>query len=99
MSEAVAVISRIEKFKTALTAGIDGIVRASEIYVAALDEDPRNGDKFRDALAEMVPSSAWGQFEAVGRKWMHPRLLMGVVADKKKEMSFSSSLRLSPWRL
>jgi len=82
-TKAVAV-DRLAEFRTALQAGIDGIVRASEIYVAALDEDPRNADTFRAKFAEWVPAAAWAQFEAVGRKWMHPRLLMGGVSDPKK---------------
>lgn len=83
MSKALEV-SKIDQFRTALTAGIDGIVKASQIYVSALDEDPANADKFRDQLSELVPASAWAQFEAVGRKWMHPRLLLGGVSDKRK---------------
>jgi hypothetical protein len=80
----IAVSSKVEEFRTALQEGIGGIVKASEIYVAAIDENPRNADAFRDAFSEWVPASAWSQFEAVGRKWMHPRMLMGGVADKKK---------------
>lgn len=84
MSNAVSLSSRFNEFRQALQDGIEGIVRASEAYVAALDDDPRNADKFREEFAEWVPSAAWAQFEAVGRKWMHPRLLMGGVADRKK---------------
>ena len=32
----------------------------------------------------MIPDSAWANFEAVGRKWLHPRLLLGGVADRRK---------------
>ena len=32
----------------------------------------------------MLPASAWRQFEAVGRKWMHPKLIMGGMADRRK---------------
>jgi hypothetical protein len=80
----VMITSRLADFREALQAGINGIVKASEIYVAALDEDPRNADRFREEFADYVPAGAWSQFEAVGRKWMHPRLLMGGVADRKK---------------
>jgi hypothetical protein len=81
---AVTITSRIADFREALQSGIEGIVRAAEIYVAALDADPRDADRFRDEFAEWVPAAAWSQFEAVGRKWMHPRLLMGGVSDRKK---------------
>ena len=84
MKQAVEIRSRMAEFKAALQAGIEGIVRAGEIYVAALDENPRNADVFRKEFAEFVPPGAWSSFEAVGRKWMHPRLIMGGVGDRKK---------------
>lgn len=84
MSKSITITSKLAEFRDALQAGIDGIVRASEVYVSALDEDPRNADRFRDEFAEWVPASSWSQFEAVGRKWMHPRLILGGVADRKK---------------
>jgi hypothetical protein len=80
----IKISSRIADFRSALQAGINGIVAAAEVYVAAIDDDPRNADKFREEFADWVPASAWAQFEAVGRKWMHPRLLMGGVSDRKK---------------
>jgi len=95
MSKQITVTSRIADFRAALQAGIEGIVKAAEIYVAALDEDPRNADTFRDEFAEWVPSSAWAQFEAVGRKWMHPRLLMGGVSDRKK----SAAIKRLPYSM
>lgn len=75
---------KIEDFRNALIRGIEGIVRAAEIYVEAIDEDPTCSDQFRDACADWIPASAWAQFEAVGRKWMHPRLIMGGMADRRK---------------
>jgi len=84
MTKEITIRSRLAEFKDAFQAGIDGIVKASEIYVAALDDNPKNADTFRDEFADYIPSSAWSGFEAVGRKWMHPRLLMGGVADRKK---------------
>jgi hypothetical protein len=77
--------SKISEFRSAIMAGIEGIVKASEIYVAAIDENPACADEFRDEFADWIPSSAWSNFEAVGRKWMHPRLLMGGMADRKKQ--------------
>lgn len=86
---------RVADFREALLAGIDGIVRASEIYVAAIDEDPQAAEMFSDQCADWVPASAWGQFEAVGRKWMHPRLIMGGMADRKK----ASHIKRLPYSL
>lgn len=74
----------IKEFKAALAAGIKGIVKASEIYVAALDEDPRVADDFREACKDWVPTAAWSQFEAVGRKLVHPKMLLGGMVDQKK---------------
>jgi hypothetical protein len=84
MNGNLEVKTKLSEFRAAFQDGINGIVKAAEIYVSALDEDPRNSDKFRDEFADWIPASAWSQFEAVGRKWMHPRLLMGGVADRKK---------------
>jgi hypothetical protein len=85
MSEGVVQLRKLfVDFREAFQRGIEGIVQAAEVYVAALDDDPRNADRFRDEFADYIPPGAWAQFEAVGRKWMHPRLLMGGVADRRK---------------
>lgn len=84
MSKELILSESISKFQKAFRAGIEGIVEAAEVYVAAIDDNPANADKFRDHFADMIPPSAWANFEAVGRKWMHPRLLLGGVADRKK---------------
>jgi hypothetical protein len=81
MNEATAK-SKINEFKDALQCGIDGIIRASEIYVKAIDEDPSVQSQFWLDLGDVVPISAWKQFEAIGRKWVHPRLLFGGVSSK-----------------
>ena len=72
------------EFRKAFQQGIDGIVKASNIYVKALDQDPRNADRFKEQFKDMIPDSAWAGFEAVGRKWLHPRMLMGGVSDRRK---------------
>ena len=76
--------SMITAFSEALAAGLDGIVKAGEIYVEALDESWENASKFQKAFEDKLPASAWKQFEAVGRKWMHPRLIMGGMTDRRK---------------
>ena len=78
------VMNAVNEFRDALLSGLEGIMRAAEVYVAAVDEDPRNADVFRDELSDFVPASAWAMFEAVGRRQMHPKLLMGGMADRKK---------------
>ena len=74
----------IGEFGKAYNGGILGLTRAAEIYVAAIDENPEMREKFREAFDNQIPWSIWPQFEAIGRKCMHPRLLMGGVSDAKK---------------
>lgn len=87
----------MEDFREAFSAGIDGIVKAAEIYVAAIDVNPKNADAFRDEFADWIPDSAWSGFEAVGRKWMHPKLLMGGggrYSAKIKRLPYSQQERI-----
>jgi hypothetical protein len=84
MTTAITTTKAIAAFGKAFDAGIQGIVKACEIYVESIDEDPRNADKFKDAYENRIPVRAWGKFEAVGRKWLHPNLLMGGMADRSK---------------
>ena len=80
--------SQIEEFRDALQAGVQGFVRCGEIYVAAIDENPMSAEMFQREFAEIVPPSMWANFEAVGRKWLHPKMLMGGVSDRKKNSIF-----------
>ena len=84
MNDEMTTTSAVQEFKTVLIEGINGIVRASEIYVAAIDKDAEATDIFKQECSEFVPNTAWASFEAVGRKWMHPKLLMGGMTDRKK---------------
>jgi hypothetical protein len=84
MNEVTSINQSIQAFREAFASGINSITKAAEIYVRSLDENPRNADKFKDAFADQIPATAWSGFEAVGRKWMHPRLLMGGIANTKK---------------
>jgi len=76
--------TKIDEFRTAFAAGINGIVKAGEIYVEAIDVDPAIADTFRAEFADCIPASAWSQFEAVGRKWIHPKMIMGGMTDRAK---------------
>ena len=67
---------RINEFKTALTAGIEGIVKAAEVYVKTIDLMPESAGRFREAAADF-PSRTWKMFEQIGRKQVHPKLLFG----------------------
>lgn len=63
-------------FREALDSARDGLAKAAEIYVAAIDEDPGRAQEFRAALP-YIPERTWGQFEAIGRHQIDPRLLLG----------------------
>jgi len=87
----------VAEFREAFALGIDNIVRASRIYVEAIDDNPKQADEFRAAFADTIPGTAWSGFEAVGRKWMHPKLLMGgggKYASKIKRLPYSAQERI-----
>ena len=65
------------EFKSALYAGCEGIARAARIYVEFLDREPLKADEFRSLADDMVPFHVWSLLEQVGRKQLHPRLLLG----------------------
>lgn len=77
-------LPEVQSFRTALTNGIDGIVKAAHIYVAAIDKDPRNQGAFEDGCSDILPHQAWAQFEAIGRRVIHPKLLFGGMASRPK---------------
>jgi hypothetical protein len=66
----------ITAFRAAYNDARDGLLRAGEIYVAAIDEDPGRAREFRAAMPEF-PERIWSQLEAIGRHQVHPRLLLG----------------------
>ena len=72
------------EFRNAITSGINGFVRAGEIYVKAIDQDPEYAEKMQLDFSDIVPTKAWKQFEAIGRKWIHPKLILGGMSDAKK---------------
>ena len=72
------------EFKDAITNGINGFVKAGEIYVKAIDQNPDYAEKMQKQFSDIVPSKAWKQFEAIGRKWIHPKLILGGMSDAKK---------------
>jgi len=97
MTTSIESRKKLEAFKQAFTTGIEGIVSAANIYVEAIDDNPKNADLFRDEFADWIPESAWTGFEAVGRKWMHPKLLMGGggrFSSKIKRLPYSSQERI-----
>ncbi len=77
MNNEITKVDYINDFRNAFSDGLNSIVKASQIYVVAIDENPKIADDFVREFRDVIPATAWAGFEAVGRKWMHPRLLMG----------------------
>ncbi len=71
-------------FKQALHEGINGFMKAGEVYVKAIEKDYTYGERLKEEFADMVPAKAWNQLEALGRKWIHPKLVLGGMSDPKK---------------
>ncbi len=67
----------VGEFRAAFTLVESGLVKCSEIYVEALDESVEWKPKLIAAMNGTVPSTFWNELEAVGRKWKHPKLLLG----------------------
>lgn len=87
----------VDRFREAFMAGVEGIARAAAIYVEAIDENPNFGDAFRDEFADIIPVGAWAGMEKVGRKLMHPNLLMGgggKYASRIKRLPYSTQERV-----
>jgi hypothetical protein len=71
------VITRyVSQFRAAFKEGVDGIVKAAGIYVRALDDNPRNADLFHKEFKNQISEATWSQLEALGRKWIHPKLML-----------------------
>lgn len=66
----------IERFRALLTAGLNNIREACEIYVQEIDATPDRKADFIAGCPE-VPPGAWAAFEMVGRNAMDYRLLWG----------------------
>ena len=70
--------SYLEQFSISFTQGLESIAKAASIYVKAIDESHSMKGKFIERFAGVIPAGAWANFEAVGRKTMHPRIMLGV---------------------
>jgi hypothetical protein len=87
----------IKRFRDSFALGIEHIVKAAQVYVEAIDENPKFADVFAAEFQDSIPASAWSSFEAVGRKWMHPKLLLGgggKYANKIKRLPYSLQERI-----
>lgn len=76
MSHALVVRYSIQ-FKEAMKVGLDGLIKAAEVYVKLIDEHPELEDSFKQECKGFVPDGVWTKMEKVGRGRLHPRLMIG----------------------
>ena len=81
--------SRVLQFKEAMTAGLEGIAEASRVYVNTIDAHPELEKEFKAQCQGFVPASAWKRLEDIGRRRVHPRLVLGGVEDMDKHSRVS----------
>jgi hypothetical protein len=72
------------QIRSALESGMAGFVQAGDLYVKAIDQDPSYGERLKEEFKDVVPGRAWSQLEALGRGLIHPKLILGGVADRQK---------------
>lgn len=83
MKKAPVTEKLINQFTEFLTAGLEGLRKAAEIYVTAIDESPTAKQVFRDHFRGTLPTSIWDSLEKVGRRSLHPKLLLGGVPNSQ----------------
>jgi len=68
----------IVQFSKAFNATLNNLTEAAVIYVKAIDKDHAMKAAFAKNFNGIIPAGAWAGLEAVGRKQMHPRIMLGV---------------------
>ena len=83
-AKTVATTKRIEQFRIFLASGMDGMQKAAESYALSIDEDPNAEARFKSEFKGQVPETAWATMAQVGRKQLHPSLMLGCVSNSKQ---------------
>lgn len=88
--------STYNEFQKALNAGLEGIQKAANIYVTTIDKDPTAKKEFAERFHDQITSATWRALEMVGRKQLHPRLLISGVPHGRylKRLSYSDQERV-----
>lgn len=68
----------VKEFIEAWSNGHKEMLKAAKIFVAAIDKDPANRGKIYEGTKGLVTPRAFQLLEAVGRKTLDERLLMGT---------------------
>lgn len=83
-------------FRDAYNGARDGLLRAGEIYVRAIDEDPERAKEFRAALPDFS-ERIWSQLELMGRHQVLPQLLLSTsipYREQLKRLPFTQQKRI-----
>lgn len=85
-----------EKFTTAFQKGLDGIQEAAEIYVSAIDNDPEIKQEFITKFNHMITPPTWRTLELIGRKQVHPQLMLSGAANARyiKRLAYSEQEKI-----
>lgn len=83
MKDLLPTSSLIAQFSAAFSAGLKRIAEAAELYVVAIDNDPRAKEQFIEKFRDKIPASMWSQIEKVGRRELHAQILFGAVPNAK----------------
>ena len=68
----------IKEFKEAYISAHNGLLEAAKIYVEAIDADWANRELFQKELNDFITPPTWQKLEAIGRKTVDPKLLLGM---------------------
>lgn len=101
MNNEIVAWTSVEEWCSALERAIEGaansIVEMANLYVAGIDQNPKWADIIKDRMSAVVPPRCWAQYEAIGRKWVHPQLVIGTGSRndaKLKRLAYSLQERI-----
>jgi hypothetical protein len=80
----------VSEFKGLWISGMEKLVQACNVYVTAIDSDPKAKQAFKDSMPK-INSCAWSRIESVGRNQMHYLLLVdsSPAASKLRKLPYS----------
>ncbi len=64
----------VRRIKEAFSTLVESAETVGRIYVEAIDADPRNADKIKEACRDFIPTKAWNTFERIGRGEINPAI-------------------------
>lgn len=73
----------VEEFGDLFLKGIEYLLKACQLYVKTIEDNPDVKSDFEETYPDISPS-AWRRFEAVGRGSLHVKLLTNLTTGAKK---------------